>query len=68
MFYACDLFREYNTDKLHIQFVAWVSFNKCKNPISCSEKLAIIFFGDLLFASRRRIELGLNYGMVGLHR
>ncbi len=62
------MFREYNSDNQYIQFVAWDSCNKCKNTISCSEKLAILFFGDLLFASRRRIELGLNYGMVGLHR
>ena len=62
------MFREYNTDNQYIQFVAWEYCNKCKKTISCSEKLAILFFGDLLFASHNRFELGLNYGMVGLHQ
>jgi hypothetical protein len=62
------MFREYNSDNQYIQFVAWDSCNKCKKIISCSEKLAILFFGDLLFASHIRFELGLNYGMVGLHQ
>jgi hypothetical protein len=62
------MFREYNTDNQYIQFVVWYSCNKCKKTISCSEKLAIRFFGDLMFAFPYRIELGLKYGMVGLHR